>query len=213
MYKFKHGVVDWSPPSARGDALFGAGATRAEVALAVGAGTVGALVVMMWAVIDGSGWAGWQVALAAVIALDVVGGVVANGVNAAKRDHFGPPSATSRSFGGFVVRRPVLFAAMHLHAIVVALVFAPALWWWGVLWWGAVLACVIAVRTSPLYLERPVALAALSGGVLLAAILPAPAYWGWLPVMMMLKLVLAHAVQEEPYRPSVDVSGDPPKGR
>jgi hypothetical protein len=33
-----------------------------------------------------------------------------------------------------LVRRPVLFTALYLHPILVALVFAPTLWWWGAPW-------------------------------------------------------------------------------
>lgn len=207
MYKSSGAaVVDWTPPEGRGDALLGAGATRGEIALALGAGISGTAVLICWAVVAGAPWTVIQYVLAGAIALDVIGGVVANGLNAAKRDHFGPPSATARSAGGRLVLRPILFAAVHVHAIVIALVYEPALWWWGVLWWALTVVAVVAVRASPLHLERPVALAATAGGVLLAAIVPAPGFWAWLPVMMMLKLALAHAVQEEPYRPRREVS-------
>lgn len=190
------------PPGGRGDPLFGAGATRVEKVLASGAGLLGALLVAGAAAAQGSGWSAAQYAVAVVVAFDVVGGVVANGLGSAKRDHFGPASATARTAAGRVARRPVVFTALHVHPIVVALLYDPVVWWWGVAWYLVTLVGTALVRLSPLYLQRPVALAWCALAAVGASFLPSPAHWGWLPVVLVLKLVLAHAVQEEPYRPA-----------
>lgn len=100
-----------------------------------------------------------------------------------------------------LVRRPVLFSALHLHPILIALVFAPTLWWWGALWYLFTLAGTITVRRSTLYLQRPVASAFCALAGIAAFFTPAPDLWAWLPVLLTMKLVLAHGVQEEPYRP------------
>ncbi|WJL94932.1 hypothetical protein QSU92_13310 [Microbacterium sp. ET2] len=121
-------AVDWTAPDAKGDALLGAGATRAEKTLTYGVGVAGAALIVIAAWIENVDWNVVLYIVAAIIALDVVGGVVANGLNAAKRDHFGPPSATGRSVGGRLVRRPVLFTALHVHPIIVGLVYPPHLW-------------------------------------------------------------------------------------
>lgn len=197
----KSAVVDWSPPAGKGDALLGAGATPAEKILTWTVGGIGAIVVVVAAWVAQMDWNPLLYILAAAIALDVIGGVVANGLNAAKRDHFGPPSATAGTWGGRLVRRPVLFASLHVHPVIVGVLYPPHLWWWGIVWYAAILLSVVAVRASPLYLERPVALACCALAVLAATLSPAPQLWAWLPVMLMLKLALAHSVQEEPYRP------------
>lgn len=192
----------WEPTEGRANPLFGAGATRVEQALASGAGLLGALLVTGTAAAQASGWSGVQYAVAAVVAFDVVGGVIANGLGSAKRDHFGPPAATARTTAGRVARTPVLFTALHVHPVVVALVYDPAAWWWGVAWYLVTLVGTTLVRVSALYLQRPVALAWCALAALGASFLPSPAHWGWLPVALALKLVLAHAVQEEAYRPA-----------
>jgi hypothetical protein len=200
-------AVDWRPPDAAGDALFGAGATTGERALAIGVGLTASVALVVVALSSGAGWTLLQLTLAAFITMDVAGGVVANGLNSAKRDHFGPASATARTPGGRLVRRPVLFTALHVHAIVVGFAFAPHLWWWGPLWYLVTLTGAVTVRSCALHLERPVALGFCAASVIVASVTPSPYLWGWLPVLLMLKLVLAHAVQEEPYRPALGRPG------
>ncbi|RLV57499.1 hypothetical protein D9V41_02405 [Aeromicrobium phragmitis] len=195
--------IDWTPPIGKRDAIYGAGATRAERGLAVAAGGAGTALVLAWAWWgEQVPWVWWQWLLAAVIGFDVLGGVVANALNSAKRSHFGP-AAPGASFGERLVRRPVLFAAVHVQPWIVALAFAPALWWWGAVWHLGVLAAVMIVVGAPLYLRRPVAAALVLLAVLGSMMLGAPEGWSWLPAAMALKLVLAHAVREEPYRPAV----------
>lgn len=199
-----NGKVDWSPPDANGDAVFGTGATAAEKGLSNVVGLAGAGIIVMVAWLDGVDWNVLHYLVAAIIAFDLVGGVVANGLNAAKRDHFGPPSAAQKTVLGRLVRHPILFTALHIHPMLVGLLFPPYLWWWGPLWYLAILAGTVIVRAVPLYLERPAALGFCALTAMVAAYSPAPELWGWLPVMLALKLVLAHAVQEEPYRPMTD---------
>ncbi|MFD1859484.1 hypothetical protein EHW97_07725 [Aeromicrobium camelliae] len=193
--------IDWATPAERRDAVYGAGATPAERGLAAGTGIVGTALVLGWAFWGlGVEWQWWQWLLAGVIGFDVLGGVVANSLNSAKRSHFGPPPSDP-SLGERLVRRPVLFAAVHVQPWIVALAYAPALWWWGALWHVGVLAAVVIVVTVPLYLRRPTAAALVVLAVLGGTMLEAPDGWSWLPVALAVKLVLAHAVREEPYRP------------
>jgi hypothetical protein len=194
-------TVDWAAPHAKADPLFGAGATAAEKILANAVGLIGAGVIVLAAWENSAEWSPVLYVLAAAIAFDVVGGVVANGLNAAKRDHFGPPSATAATALGRLVRQPIVFTALHFHPIVVGTIYPPHLWWWGPLWYLAILAGTVIVRSVPLYLERPAALGFAVLVAMASVLLEAPPMWGWLPVALALKLVLAHAVQEEPYRP------------
>ncbi|WP_210479574.1 hypothetical protein [Naasia sp. SYSU D00948] len=194
--------VDWRRPAGRPDALFGSGARPVEKALAL-AGAAGAVVVVLGVVAatDSDIWAVWQYVLAAVLVADLAGGVVANGLNSAKRDHFSPEPDVAEPASARLVRRHVLFTALHLQPVLIALLFPGPGLWWGVLWYLVTLAAVVAVRRSPLYLQRPVALLACTLVAVTGPLVPAPYGFWWLPVILVLKLALAHAVQEEPYRP------------
>ena len=196
-------VVDWSIPAARPDPVYGTGARREErlIAQLVAVGATAFVLLAAW--LDASvQWSVWQYAVAAVLAFDVCGGVVANGLNSAKRDHFAPSSAVEDLWLGRVVRRPRLFTALHVHPVVVAALFPGASWWWGVSWYAVTLMSVVLVSRVPLYLARPVALGVCVCTVLASAWVAGPDGLAWLPVVMVLKLTLAHAVREEPYRPA-----------
>lgn len=198
--------VNAAPSEAKPNPLFGSGATRAEKCLATLVGLLGAAGIAGLAIAYGVQWNWVQYILAMAIAFDVTGGVVANGLNSAKRDHFGPGTERPETRGMKLVRRPVLFTALHVHPIVIALAFSATLWWWGVLWYLFTLAGTATVRRTPLYLQRPVALAFCAFATMAAFFIPAPELWAWFPVMLTMKLVLAHAVQEEPYRPASDAA-------
>lgn len=194
---------EWSTPAPeRKSALFGAGATVMEKTVASGVGAVGAVLVVLVAWRQGAAWNTLQYGVAALVCFDVIGGVVANGLNSAKRDHFRHVPSTGRTTAAKLVRRPVAFTSAHMHPIVVGLLYEPRIWWWGLTWYLLILGSVVLVRSVPLYLQRPVALGACACVAVVASFLPAPDFWGWFPTILALKLVLAHAVQEEAYRPT-----------
>ncbi len=195
--------TDWAEQAEKPDPVYGAGATPSEKNLARAAGLLAAaLTVGYVAVAAPEAWSLWQYVLAAVLALDLVGGVVANGLNSAKRDHFSPVTPAA-GWLGRLVRRPVLFAAVHVQPILAGLLFPGAGWWWGPAWYLITLLTVALVRITPLYLQRPVALFVCAIVAVLAPLVPAPIGLWWVPTIMALKLTLAHAVQEQAYRPQV----------
>lgn len=193
--------MNWEASEDKTSVLFGSGATRVEKALTNCSGLIGGVGIIILAVISAAPWSWWQYVVAVVIAFDVVGGVVANSLNSAKQAHYGPPGSAPESGAMKLLRHPILFTALHIHPVLVAVVFS-FVWWWGAGWYLVILASTITVRWMPLYLQRPVAFALCAVVTLLAVYTPAPQLWAWLPVMLMMKLVLAHAVQEEPYRPA-----------
>ncbi len=194
-------IIDWTPPPPGGSALFGRGATRAEQTLTLLAGAAGTAIVLAVCIIRfGDDWSLLAYVLVAIIALDVLGGIVANALNAAKRDHHGPPPADD-SRTNRVLRDPVLFSALHIQPIVLAIVVPPHAWWWGVGWYLATLAAVVIITRVPLSLQRPAAFAVgMLAAVVAASVVAAPPGLEWVPLAMVLKLVMAHAVREEPYR-------------
>ncbi|MEX5270263.1 hypothetical protein [Kocuria sabuli] len=194
--------VDWSLPAGRPNALYGTGA-RAEEKVLVHLTGISATVVVVGHVVltTGTSWMLWQYVVAAVLVFDLAGGVVANGLNSAKRDHHAPRGQEDEHGVDRMLRKPVLFTALHIHPVVVGMVFPGGSRWWGPGVYVAVLAAVILVRCCPLYLQRPMALFACSLTAVIAPLTTAPEGFSWLLPIMVLKLALAHAVQEEPYRP------------
>jgi len=190
-------TADPSSPALRPDPIYGTGATLTEKNLARATGLAGAVVVCgLVALTDAGAWAPWQYAVAAVLAFDLVGGVVANALAPAKREH----ARTDRPGDGMLVRlvrRPIAFSALHVQPILVGLLFPGTAWWWGVAWYAIVLLAVVAVRRVPTVLARPTALGFVAGVALVAPVLESPAGFAWLPVVMALKLVVAHAVPSD----------------
>jgi hypothetical protein len=184
--------------SAKPSWFLGSGTTPAERAIAYSAGVFG-VALLLWIVRD-LGWPWWKYLIGAAVAYDIAGGVVANGLNAVKRFYHGPlplpPTRLNR-----LLHDDIGFAACHVQPILVGLVFGGP-WWWGPLWYAWALAGVVAVARAPVYLARPAGLFAVLGGVLISPSLSHPEGFAWLPVALLLKLVVAHAVPEEPYGPS-----------
>lgn len=190
-------VVDWRVPAGRADWLVGAGATRGErvtVGLATAAGLVG--------VVGSAGaWTWWQWALVLVLAVDVLGGVTANALGSAKRQYHGPSGAPG-SRGGRLLRSTPVFTAAHVHPFLVALLLPGAGWGWAAFWYAGCLGSVLLVRAVPLHLQRPAAFGALATLLVAAPAVAAPDGLAWFGPVLALKLVAAHAVREEPYRPA-----------
>ena len=194
-------TIDWDVPDTRLDAAFGDGALPVEKLLPNLTAVIGvALLVWYTAVTPSLHWKWWRQLIAVALVYDLVGGVVANGLNSTKRfqhaDHIAVPRPTA-SF----VRNHVLFAATHAQPILAAVLFPGAQIWWGVWWYVVALGGVVLVLRIPLYLRRPVALMFVAATPMLATILDAPHGFAWLPAVLIAKLILG-AVREEPYRPT-----------
>ncbi len=195
--------VEWAmPPGAKQDWLFGTGATTAERGLVLAGSLVGIGVVAASGALADVGWAPWQLALAALIAADLFGGAVANACGSNKRQYFGPmpehPGVATR-----LARSRLGFAALHVYPIVIALLFPGVSLAWGIAWYVAMLVATAIMEWIPPYLQRPGAMLLFVAAVAVAAVLSwGPGGWEWFVPVFFAKLVLAHAVREEPYRPA-----------
>jgi hypothetical protein len=148
------------------------------------------------------GWAGWQYLLAGVLAWDLFGGAVSNTANSTKRQYFGPDFAQARGVGR-IVRAPVVFTALHIYPFIIVALFPGGSWGWAISVYAiAVAGAIIVDHVIPRYLQRPAAMLVFITAVAAALYLGAPPGWAWFPIVFLAKLVLAHAVREEPYRPS-----------
>lgn len=188
------------PPGMPANWLTGAGATRAELALVYASAAAGAALVW-WFFQRGEPWAVWQVVLALVITADLFGGAVANALSSTKRQYQAPLPADAKPWV-HLVRNPVWFTALHIYPLLAVALYPGGSWWWGIGWYAATLAAVILVaRIVPGYLQRPTAMAIFVLAVPIALEFPGPPGWSWLPPILLAKLLLAHAVHEEAYRP------------
>lgn len=194
-------IVDWRY-SGRPDGFFGAGATSAERILALTAAIVltGAIVLAL-RMGEYEAASGWRLWLLIFFAFDVAGGVTANMLNSCKRFYHAPLQPNEHGFIAFI-KGSFNFALLHIHPMVVAAAFGGALVD-GVIWYGLLLAGTALTLATPLYLRRSMA----ASIVVFAAI--ASLYWlplapgmEWFIPCLFIKIVLGHAVQEEPYRPN-----------
>ncbi|MGY1696213.1 MULTISPECIES: hypothetical protein [unclassified Geodermatophilus] len=201
MTKSSHGAgIDWSLPDGPPDWLLGSGAVPAERRLVAAAGVVATGAVLAVAAVQDVPWSWWQWALVVVLTVDVAGGVVANALGSAKRLYHSPVPP-GLPLPQRVLRSPVGFAAVHVHPFVLAALLPDATAVWAAAWYVLCLAGTAAVVGVPLYLRRPLAAAVGTVAVVAAPLVTAPAGLAWFGPVLALKLVAAHAVREEPYRP------------
>ena len=194
-------IIDGTlPAGARANWLTGAGATRAELTLVYASAAAGAALVW-WFFQRDQPWAVWQVLLAFVITADLFGGAVANALSSTKRQYQAPLAADAKPWV-HLVRNPVWFTSLHVYPLIAVVLYPGGSWWWGIGWYAATLASVILVaRIVPGYLQRPTAMAIFVLAIPIALEFPGPPGWSWLPPILLAKLLLAHAVHEEAYRP------------
>lgn len=90
-----------------------------------------------------------------------------------------------------------VFAAFHVHPIVVELVGGRRSWWRAVVAWALPVAGSTVVAAAPTPVRRPTALVAASIVAVIGARL-APSGWRWLPPLLAFKLVVGHATDAGP---------------
>lgn len=192
--------VDWAYEG-RPNLMVGVGATLAEKLFMY----AGSLLLVSWFVADLSSehiaWPVWQWVVAVAVCADIGGGVVANSLNSCKRFYHSPIGAGD----GVVTRilkRPMLFTAFHVHTIIVSWIWDPKILMVGIGWYAALLAATFVTLKVPVYLQRPTGILFATVAIVATTRLPAVAQFEWLPGLIFIKLVVGHAVREEPYRPS-----------
>lgn len=184
------------------DPLCGTGATRAERLLAYGSATLLTMIILSANFYrDAPNAEGWRIGVLAFFAFDIAGGAVANMLNSCKR-FYHRKLQPSEGFRACIVKNTTVFTAIHVHPIIAAYVFGGSILH-GVIWYVLLQAGVTVTLAMPLYLRRAGATAittlALLGDQLL---LPLGTGLEWFIPCLFMKMVLGHAVQEEPYRPT-----------
>jgi hypothetical protein len=195
--------IDWTPPEPRKglagawDKFVGPGATPAEEWLQLGGGL--ALALALGALLltrrESLGWSALQTGVAALLAFDLIGGIITNATSAAKRWYHRP--------GQDGLRPHMTFIAVHaVHLLAVAALFRGMDWAFFGVMLGYLLAAAVAILWTPLYLQRPLAFMLYCGAFLLGAyVFPPTPGLEWFVPFFFLKLLVSHLLKEAPYTP------------
>ncbi|MBI4614350.1 MAG: hypothetical protein HY720_12125 [Planctomycetes bacterium] len=197
--------IDWScPPPRKGlagalDRFVGPGATRAEILLQFGVAFAAGVAVLALAPLAGLDWPWWRLAVAALLAFDLAGGVATNSTSSAKRwvhTKFASPA------------KRLALAATHVHPFLVAWLFRSGDWPYGAACCLFVLAAEALILATPLYLQRPVAFVLAAVAIAGERMLFEPAAGlSWFAPLFFLKTVVSIPLREEPYRPDEPGAG------
>ncbi|MFD3808850.1 hypothetical protein ACFWSF_32590 [Streptomyces sp. NPDC058611] len=192
--------IDWEiPPTAPGwagglDRFMGPGKTRAESAVEAAGAIVcaGVLAAGIWSTGTARAWSTVQLVVVVLAGLDLIGGVLTNASNAAKRWYH-------REAPG-VRRARLLFVSAHLlHLAAIGLVVLSGDWIWTLGNAALLLTGALAVEFTPLQLKRPLSMAVFMTAVLLNLFwLEVPAALAWFAPLFFLKLLVCHLVPEAP---------------
>jgi len=193
---------DWKDVSSRNglggllDRLTGPGATKAELLLQFVPPLVAMVAAPAYALTLPTQFTPLQLALIALLALDVVGGVLTNATSTAKRWYHRP---------GQGWRQHLAFVSLHIiHVLLVALLFRGGDWGFCLGFSGYLMGASVVIMRSPLYLQRPVALG-LYGLSLLGDryLVPPTPGLEWFVPFLFLKILVSHLLRETPYRPGM----------
>ena len=192
--------INWNYPQPRPgftgaiDKFFGPGTTKAEgwiqAVFSVGAG----LAMLTYAFANRLDWSPIQYILATWMAFDSVGGIITNATSSAKRWYH-------REGQGF--REHFSFIAPHaIYIFLVAWLFRSMDWLYFAVMTVYLLGAALIVLKTSLYLQRPIAFGALVLALLLNAYAFSPVRGlEWFFPFLCFKLLVSHALREEPYRP------------
>lgn len=198
----RHTVIDWRTPRPAGplDRLVGPGATPAELVLQFLPSITIAAIWLAFAHAHGAAWSAMQAIVAALLAIDMIGGVITNATGASKRYVHRPGRGLVHHIG---------FVALHaVQPLALVALFDPGNLTFAI---GSFMLAFVgtgAVLCAPPYLRRPVAGASVAAGVVVGAtLLSAPEHFAWFLPLYLVKLLWSRLVREEPYRPATDEVG------
>ncbi|MFE7098138.1 hypothetical protein [Streptomyces erythrochromogenes] len=185
-----------TPPGLAGrlERFMGPGKSRSENAVET-VGLVGCALLLaagVWNSGAARDWSTGQLVVVALAGLDLIGGVLTNATNAAKRwYHRADPTAR---------RARLLFVSAHLiHLAAMGLFVLDGDLDWTLGNAALLLGGAVAVEFAPVRLRRPVAMAVLMAAVLVNLFwLPVTTALAWFAPLFFLKLLVCHLVPEAP---------------
>ncbi|MCE9670543.1 hypothetical protein LY474_22315 [Myxococcus stipitatus] len=190
--------IDWTIPATPAgwegglERFMGPGRSRVELAVELGGGavTAGLLGLLIWRGPERDAWSWPQTLVVVLIALDLVGGVLTNATNAAKRWYHRDANPWPRL--GFV-------ASHLLHLTAVGLLLLGQDWTWSLSNAVLLLGSAVLIERIPAEGKRPVAMAAFMVALIVnLALFPLPPSLAWIPPLFYLKLLVGHLVPEAP---------------
>ncbi|MEU2183099.1 hypothetical protein [Streptomyces thermolilacinus] len=192
--------ISWEIPSSRPglagrlERFMGPGKSRSEsVVETLGLlGCAALLAAGLWSSRTAHAWSTAQLVVVALVGLDLMGGVLTNATNAAKRWYHRPGPAARRA--------RLLFVSAHLvHLAAMGLIVLSGDLAWTLANAALLLGGAVAVEFAPVHLRRPVAMALLMAAVLVNLFwLPVPTALAWFAPLFFLKLLVCHLVPEAP---------------
>lgn len=199
----KSSNIIWSY-TGKPDSVAGTEAASIEKLLAWTGGLIGVGITLFFYWKNEFNWTNWQYIVVAIIAYDTVGGAIANSLNSCKRFYH---SSLQIFEPGYVklAKNHLLFALIHVHTLLISLIFATAGLFYGIFWYLLLQASVLTVTKTPLYLQRPVSILIIVTALLINSyVVISPIGFEWLVPILFIKIVYGHTVKEEPYRPETE---------
>ena len=192
--------IDWNYEG-KTDELMGTGATKAEKAIAYLGGLIVPFSLAFLGIKGIVHWAWWQWIIAIIIGADISAGAVANALNSCKRFYHSPIKPGEGKYR--LAKNLIFFSALHIYPLIIWLGFDRANWMFAVIWYTLLVFSTWVVGQIPLYLQRPssiiiVVIVILANTYLIT---PIPGF-EWLAPLLFIKIIVGHAVREEPYRPT-----------
>ena len=195
--------ITWSYKG-KTDLAVGTQATTIEKLLGWAAGLVGIVIIGFFYWQNKFDWTIWQYIIVAIIAFDVIGGAVANSLNSCKRFYHSPLQTFESNYVK-LAKNHLFFSIIHIHPLVVSLLFLSSSWFYGFFWYLTLQISVLLVTVTPLYLQRPVSMLIIVTALLINNyFVSSPAGLEWLIPVLFIKIVYGHTVKEEPYRPKTE---------
>lgn len=198
--------IDWTipptPPGWRGSLtrFMGPGKSRTELRTEL-AGSLICMALLGWHLLAAPIEAGWlQSAITIFIGLDLVGGVMTNATNAAKRWYHRKPARS----------RLVFVAAHTIYLAAMAFVVLDAAWHWFLLNTALLLAGALLIEAVTLEAKRPAAMAAYMAAVLInLTLVPLGEGLEWFTTLFFLKLLVCYLLPEAPIRSAKTSQSNP----
>lgn len=190
--------IDWTIPATPSgwegglERFMGPGKSRVEFAVELWGGvvTAGLLGLLIWRAPEREAWSWLQTVVVVLVGFDLVGGVLTNATNAAKRWYHRDASSRGR----------LAFVASHLlHLLAVGFLVLGQDWRWSLINAGLLFVGAVLVERIPAEGKRPVAMAAFMVALVVnLSLFPLPPSLAWIPPLFFLKLLVGHLVPEAP---------------
>jgi hypothetical protein len=192
--------IDWDYEG-KPDELFGTGATKVEKVIAYLGGLIIPCALALLGIKGIVHWTWWQWIIAIIIGADISAGAVANALNSCKRFYHSPIKAWEEKYR--LAKNPIFFSALHIYPLIICLAFDRTNWLFAITWYTLLIFSTWVINQIPLYLHRPMSIFIVLIVIIANAyfISPIPGF-EWLAPLLFIKIIVGHAVREEPYRPA-----------